>query len=250
MSVHANPNANPLHTYGRSGSSTRHSKDRALTEREFELLLEAAKRVAANPQIYDPEPEMMVYVMGRLGLRRGELVHLQEDWIDWREKMIRIPAHSPCSKGRDGGRCGMCRQLAAQRLEYNDELDLDDAVAWMWTPKTEAGVRDVYFGHDVRAEMLLERYFAPPEIDQFLVTGSSVSRRIDRIADEAEEIDAADVHPHGLRATAATHMASSGLGTYAITQFFGWERADVAERYIARNSTSTARQLEGVYTRR
>jgi len=55
-----------------------HSKEDALSEREFELLLEAASRLSASDYYYTPDPEFTIYVLGRLGLRRGELAHLRE----------------------------------------------------------------------------------------------------------------------------------------------------------------------------
>jgi hypothetical protein len=55
---------------------------------------------------------MIAFVLGCLGLRSGELCHLHRDWIDWRRRMIEIPALTDCHKGKDGGICGSCRQAA------------------------------------------------------------------------------------------------------------------------------------------
>lgn len=245
MSSQTHPENNPLHQYGQGSSDVQHSRDRALTEREFELLLEGARQLKGNRYYYDPDPELIMYVLGRLGLRRGELVHLQEDWIDWREQEIRIPAFEPCLKGEDGYRCGMCRDLAKQRVDHNDGLEFDQALDWMWAPKSEAGVRDVYFGHDVRAQMYLERYFEPDDVDEFVVSGASVSRRVKDSADLADELEPEDVHPHGLRSTAATHMAARpGTTIYSLLTYFGWKKLSTAEFYLARSSKATARQLD------
>lgn len=245
MSTQSSPSTNPLHQYGHGSNDVQHSRDRALTDREFELLLEGARQLKGNRYYYDPDPELVMYALGRLGLRRGELVHLQEDWIDWREQEIRIPSYEPCLKGEDGYRCGMCRDLAKQRVEYNDGLEFDEALQWMWAPKTEAGARDIYFGHDVRAQMYLERYFAPDDVDQFAVSGASVSRRVKDAAANTIEINPEDVHPHGLRSTAATYMAARpGTTIYSLLNYFGWVKLSTAERYLARSSKATARQLD------
>ena len=235
---------NPLHDWGHSGSDITHSKENALSEREFELLLEGAKELSREDYYHDPDPEMVVFVLGRLGLRRGELCHLEESWIDWREQRIEIPAHSPCDRGVNGQVCGDCRQSARQRVEYSDgTLDFEQACKWMWTPKTEAGVRRVYFGHSTRAQLYLERYFAPDAYTRFEASGSAVSRRVDRAADLEPELDPDDVHPHCLRATAASKF-SSQLDIYGLKQIMGWEQLATSQAYIARNDESTAHQLD------
>lgn len=243
------PAVNPLHQYRSSGNDVQHSKEKALTEREFELLLEGARELGRQDYYYKHDPELVVYVLGRLGLRRGELVHLDESWINWRESMIEIPTYSPCTGGRDGGPCGECRQSARQRVDHADgDLTVEEALNWMWTPKTEAGSRKVYFGHDTRAQMYLERYFAADAYTRFEASGSAVTRRIDRAAEEAPELSPGITTPHGLRSTAASHMAGRGLGVYQLCQIMGWVKTSTAEAYVSRNSTSTAKALDGLDT--
>lgn len=240
------PEANPLHQYRSSGGSVTHSKEKALSEREFELLLEGAAELGRSRYYYDPDPEMTIYVLGRLGLRRGELVHLREDWINWREKQIEIPAHEPCTVGEGGSICGDCVQFARQRADHADELTVDEALEWSWVPKTEAGVRDVYFGHDTRAEMHLERYFESDEYDRYEPGASAAARRCKRAAELAPELDPEGVHPHGLRATAASHFSDQGLETFQLAQVMGWVRMDVAETYLSRSTVQTARSLDSM----
>lgn len=242
----SNGSQNPLHRYGHSGSTVQHSKDRALNEREFELLLEGAQRLADSPYYFDADPPMTVYVLGRLGLRRGELAHLEESWIDWRQKMITIPPHEPCDRGEDGGPCGYCRQAARQRVEYADGLTLKDALQYVWVPKTESGARQIYYGHDTRAEMYLERYFGHEAYSRYEASSTAISRRVKKAAENAPELSPEKVHPHGLRATAATHLAGKGLGIYQLMQFFGWRQSTTAEAYVSRNSVKTATQLDAL----
>jgi integrase len=239
---------NPIHDYGQGGgASVRHSKEDALNEREFELLLEGAQLLSQSDYYYDADPEMTIYTLGRLGLRRSELAHLREDWIDFRQQMISIPSHEPCTLGRDSGPCGDCIQAAKQRVKFSDgELDIADALRWMWAPKTEAGAREVYFGHDTRAQMFLERYFNSDEYNRYQASGTAINRRVHKAAGLAPELDSAAVYPHALRATAATNMiATQDLDVYQLCQVMGWERLATAETYISRNSQKTARQLEG-----
>lgn len=58
----------------------RHSKESALTPREFELLLEGANRIEKEEQRH--EARFIILVAGRLGLRTGEITYLQADWIN------------------------------------------------------------------------------------------------------------------------------------------------------------------------
>lgn len=239
------PEANPLHQY-RSSTDISHSREKALNDREFELLLEGAKELSRSDHYYDPDPELTVYLLGRLGLRRGELAHLQESWINWREKQIEIPATRPCDIGKDGSICGDCVQKARQRVEHADDLTLEEALRWSWTPKTEAGIRDVYYGHDTRAELYLERYFDSPEYTRYEPSGSAIARRCNRAAELAPVLESDDVHPHGLRATAASYLADRGLESYQLAQVMGWICMDVADSYLSRSTVQTARALDSL----
>lgn len=240
---------NPIHAAGRSGSTVRHSKEDALDDREFELLLEGAHELSRSEYYYEADPEFLIYTLGRLGLRRGELAHLTEDWIDYRNEMIRIPAHEPCQKGKGGGPCGYCEQLARQRVEHADgELSMAEALEWVWVPKTEAASRDIYYGFDARAKLYLERYFASDEYDRVEVNGNAINNRVKRAAEEAPGLDPERLTPHVLRATAASYHAGRGLEMLSLMQLMGWCQPQTAEIYISRNGENTARQLNSIHS--
>jgi len=239
---------NPIHAAGRSSSTVRHSKEDALDEREFEKLLEGASELSNSDYYYKPDPEFLMVAMGRLGLRRGELVHLREDWIDWRNKMIKIPQHDSCDMGKGGDICGYCEQLARQRAEYaGNDLTLKEAQKWVWVPKTEAAAREIYFGFDPRVEMYIERYFDSSEYDRVEVSGAAINRRVKKCA-ELGGLDPEPLHPHCPRATAATWHASRGLETLSLMQMFGWCQPQTAEIYISRNGTNTKKQLDAIHS--
>lgn len=249
MSSRSRSSSNPLHLNGQSGSSVRHSKEDALPEMEFEKLLEGARELADSPYYYDADPEFTIYVLGRLGLRRGELAHLEEDWIDWRQKMIKIPEHETCTKARGEDEvCGYCRQLAEQRVEYADDLSLEEAESWMWVPKTEAAARDIYFGFDPRAELYIERYFDSDEYTAYEAGSNAVNRRVKKAAEKADGIDPEHLSPHKLRATAATYHASRGLKMLQLMQYMGWANPSTAEVYIGRSGENTARSLDAIHS--
>lgn len=239
---------NPIHAAGRSGSDITHSKEDALCERDFEVLLEAAAELAESQYYYGPDPEFTIVALGRLGLRRGELAHLDESWIDWRRSMITIPRSQPCTKARDGDSvCGYCRQLARQRVAYADDLSMSEALKWMWVPKTEAAAREIYFGFDTRVEMYVERYFDSPEYDKYEPSSTAINRRVKKCAELADGLSPDHVRPHSLRATAATYHAGRGLELLALLQLMGWAQPQTAEVYISRSGENTARQLDAIH---
>jgi len=94
----------------------RHSKDRALSDREFERLLQAVEQIDCN--WYRLQTRFVVLVAGRLGLRAGEIAHMRSDWVDFSNGLIRIPEQDSCDKGEDGGPCGYCRSLAKSVVDH------------------------------------------------------------------------------------------------------------------------------------
>jgi len=225
------------------GRTVQHSKEDALGDVEFELLFEGASQM---DDYYGMQAQVAVLVLGRLGLRRGELAHMRRSWLDRREKMLTIPAHEPCHGARDGdGPCGYCRQLAREQASRRPDVSDADLVDSQWRPKTEAAARDVYYGFDARVELYLERFFE--EWDAWVWSAQAVNRRIERAADRAAL--EARVTPHTLRATAATHHAARGLEMHALMQYFGWAQPSTAEVYLARNGRNTARQLDAIHSR-
>ena len=68
------------------------TRERALSEREFELLLEGAGRIDDTQQRI--ETRAAILLGGRLGLRPGETTHLLKSWVDLERQMIQIPTNS------------------------------------------------------------------------------------------------------------------------------------------------------------
>lgn len=251
--------------YSPTATTVQNSKERALDDREFELLVEGSYRMG---DYYDLESRVIIYVAGRLGLRVGEIVHMRESWIDWRNQMIKIPEHQHCEKGRDGGICGYCRQNAQQMAEVRTKWVLEDIYDaldeyepgnqvtpdvfvtgeemkdMMWNAKTAAAAREVPFDASPRAEIALERYF--DRFDRFQVSKSGVNRRIERAAEKAIELSPEDIHPHGLRSTAASYWAGRGLRAIPLQAMFGWADLQVAKRYVANSGERTARAVRNV----
>lgn len=223
----------------------RHTKEDALSEREFELLLEGTYEMKPY---YGFQARFIVLVGGRLGLRRGEISHMRESWIDWRRNMIEIPRREPCQKGKSGGVCGYCRSLAEQRVEHaedeEDGITMEQALAETWRPKTEAAIREVPFDHDARAQLVIERFF--DQYDAYPCSSQSLNRRVKKAAEHADELDPSNVYPHCLRATAATMLASKGFEVIPMKSMMGWSKFDTAQSYIAESGENTQRALHSL----
>lgn len=223
-------------------STTNHCVDDRLSPREFELLLRGA--ISLDPG-FALQCEFMLQICGRLGLRSGELAHITEEWIDFREQIIHIPKYEPCRKGRDGDVCGHCKQLARQKVEHNDGVKLEDALGKSWVPKTDAAARAVPYGFDPRAEIVIERFF--DEHDEWPVSHNAVGRRLNRAANATDCVDANDVYPHCLRATAATFHAGRGLRAINLQALFGWADLSTARKYVRISGEAVANALDSVH---
>jgi len=221
---------------------TRHSREAALSEREFELLLEGATRCKKSLQ-----SRFVALAAGRLGLRGGEIAHMTSDWLDWRRNMIQIPSHESCEKGRFGGVCGYCRSQAEQMADHNDDLSFEDALDRMWSAKTPASARSVPWDFSARIEIVMDRFF--DQYDAYPCSRQSVNRRVERAAEHADGLDPADVFPHALRSTAASFHAARGLDVLPLQSMFGWAQLSTAEAYLSSNPDNTQRALHAVHSR-
>lgn len=214
---------------------TRHTKEDALSDKQFELLYEGASSI--QEELYRIQTQFIVLVLGRLGLRRGELCHLTSDWVDWNEKMIRIPRHEPCD-------CGDCRLKAEQKKNHNSDIGFDEAMQARWHPKTESAVREVPFSHNARIELVIERFFE--NHDEYHRSCQSINRRLDKAVENSAL--STDVYPHSLRGTAATYLAGRGLGVLALQSMFGWAQLSTPMLYVKHSGKNTARELRQIHS--
>jgi integrase len=220
------------------------TKEYALSDRKYQLLLEGASRLK---DYYAQQARFVCLVAGRLGMRAGEIAHMTAEWVDWRRNMIVVPSHETCEKGRDGGVCGYCRSCAEQMADHNESMSFDEALELCWSPKTDAAAREVPFDFDPRVELTIERFF--DRYDEYPTSRQSVNRRVDSAAEAAEGLDADDVFPHALRSTAATFHAARGLDVLPLQAMFGWSEISTAQNYIKKSGENTARALHMIHSR-
>lgn len=219
------------------------TRERALSEREFELLLEGAGRISDTHRRL--ETRAAILLGGRLGLRPGETTHLSTSWIDPERQMIQIPKQEDCTKGRDGGICGYCRQAVKQRMDHNPEKDFQSFADRYWLPKTEAASRTVpyHFSYRVRIaiELLLKEHGGWP------YSFSTLQRRLETALELSPELSNDATSLHGLRATAASYHAGRGLDLPALRAMFGWEDITTARQYLNVDGAMTRRALDSIH---
>nr|WP_282594480.1 site-specific integrase [Halomarina salina] len=227
-------------------ASTTTSKEDALTDRQFQLLLEGARRLD-DP--FARQARFVIFATGRLGMRAGEVTHMTAEWIDWREKTIHVPSFDRCTKGRGGnGPCGYCREQAQSIAANNEDITVEQALSTRWAPKTAAGARAIPFDFETRVEMTVERFFEA--YDTYPHSCASINRRVNRAAEAADDLDSQRVYPHGLRATASTFHAARGLTGLPLQSFMGWEKLATAETYLNGTTEATRRALRSVHSSR
>jgi site-specific recombinase XerD len=124
---------------------------------------------------------------------------------------------------------------------HGDEPDMETALRSRWSPKTEAGAREIPFDAAPRAEIVIEQFF--DRFDAWPHTRQSINRRVDRAAEQAEGLDADDVYPHCLRATAASRFAAKGLDPFSLQNVLGWACLSTAQCYISDSGERTAKAI-------
>lgn len=214
---------------------TRHSHEDAIDKRRFEQLLKITYELK-DP--FDLQCRFVLIAAGRLGLRAGEITHIQEDWIDWGERIIHIPSYDPCE-------CGACRSASRQSAACLEDSTFKEQLAQRWKPKTDNSARAVPFGFDDDVVEVLEEFFFC--YDGYPASRSSINRRVDRVL-EATGMPTEMCYPHALRATAATHHAYRGLPAAALQSLFGWADLETAMKYIRLSGGATAQALEDAHS--
>lgn len=259
-------------SFTQTTSETRHCKEDALSPREFERFFESTYRI--DDTLVGLQARFIAVCAGRLGLRAGEIVHMDESWVDAKNEQINIPSWEECTTGRGGTPCALCCRLAEQKHdiavanivdhlaeregvdaivqfpaglhEYGVELPTHaELLETMWSPKTQASVRSVPYGHEPRNSLVIDEFF--DYWSEFPVSYQSIRRRVDTTAELTRGLDPATVYPHCLRSTAATYLSGRGLNAVALKAMLGWEQLATAQRYLSESDVRLQRALNATH---
>lgn len=116
-----------------------------------------------------------------------------------------------------------------------------DTIEKQWQPKTKNAARSIPFDWCPRAEIQLEKFFTLYE--QFPYSQSALQRRVNKSLELSVVVNKDDCSPHGLRATAATELASRGIPAPTLQQLFGWSQISTAQNYINSSPERSQKQL-------
>ena len=224
------------------------TRERVLSTNEFERLLIGASRTPTtqgSPNA-DLEARAAILIAGRLGLRRGELAHLDASWVNTDTQMLHIPAHDPCDSGRNGSLCGYCRQAVAQMEDNRDDPDRDELESMYWRPKTEASVRSIPYA-SISSRVTFAVEWLLDEDGGWAYSSSTLKRRVEDAAEHAPDLTT-NVTLHGLRGTAATYHAGNGVDWQALKTMMGWRENDTPKQYLAIDGAMTKKALREVYS--
>lgn len=254
-------------------NASTHARDDALGPRQFEQLV-AATYELSNERIA-LEARAILYLAGRVGLRKGEITHLKAEWFDWSDGTLTIPEHEGCVKGEHAEEpCGYCRRRAEDRVQTNNitvdeakdalrhvmgtedvakealnekanelvsdvNIGMEDALSKQWQPKTPDSARVIPFDFDVRVELTLEEFI--DNADGWEHSAATVNRRVNRLQEQSP-LDIR-VYPHALRATAASYHASRDISIHSLMSIMGWADPSTARAYVTSNDEQAAREI-------
>lgn len=249
----------------------RSSKQDVLSDREFVQLLEGARNLKGSFSI---EARFVIMTAGLMGMRIGEIIHIDESWINSHRRMIEVPEYHDCCGGtNDGEVCGYCRNRANDYVESHnrepeelksqirtnyrrnldedvleemaiekskeDSVTFDEALDERWTPKTDNAVRKIPYDFKPRLHLCIDDFIE--EFGGWKKSIATAHRRINQAVDES--VLDCNVYPHALRATAVSKMASKDVSPFALMSLMGWEDLDTARSYIQSSDESAAKEL-------
>lgn len=189
------------------------------TSQQFENLLRTA--AAIEDEKRSIECFALLLLMGRYGLRAGELIHVSPGWEDPQLPGIRIPTFHDCN-------CGYCQTGASRRVDDTGKTK-DELLESYWSPKSRNGARPVVLETE-RAREAVDRYFV--EFGNAGLSYSTIYRRVVKMVELTDGVSASKLTPQVLRATAASHRAGSGLPPSVLQIMMGWHDPGVAEYYV------------------
>lgn len=206
-----------------------------LTVEQYREMLRNAARIK------DREESISLFfflvMMGRVGLRVGEVIHMQASWFNPDRSTISVQPHVNCD-------CGLCRHYAKNWAEQND-LDFEEVLDEYWKVK-DGSDRDVHVWTE-RGRDIIKLYFE--EVPYTKVSYSTVNRRLKKIAELTDGVSPSHIYSHMMRATAASHLAWAGFAPALLDLQFGWEDEKTKERYIKKTGYQVKLEFDRILNR-
>jgi integrase len=223
---------NPLHP-PKNKVARHHWADDSITPDQLHQVMRACER---NGEVL--ENKYAVITTGKLGMREGEAAHMQKKWIDFKEEVIRIPAHDPCD-------CNYCCGRWKQKLGRKGRttiFSMEMVSKEQWTPKRPASIRTIPFGFDPEIGDILQDFFK-----KYQKWPYSVRAMCGRIRMLGKMVGILNLSPHPLRCTAATKFALDGMNAYVLMRVMGWDDIKMAMCYVNKAAIDIKQEFKKIY---
>lgn len=185
------------------------AKENLLYPREREELLKSVKY---------PHERLLIVGLLYTGMRISEFIHMNENWVDFEYKWIRIPREQECS----------CRECIENR-------------EGAWRPKTEEAVREIKMLS--KAEEVLKPFF--DEHSSIMDVIKSRQRAYSIVKSVANRTNITHkIFPHALRGTFASILAGREVSIPTITGMLGWKSMKTADDYIKISPDAQEREIK------
>ncbi len=222
-----------LQTQSKKKALRHHWKDDSIHPEQLHQVLRACER---TDEVL--ENKYAVITAGKLGMREGEACHMQRTWIDFEQKVIRIPQHDPCD-------CPYCINRWKQKLGRKGRttiFSIEMVAKEQWTPKREASVRTIPFDFDPEIEQVLRDFFT-----KYKRWPYSVKSFYWRIKILGKMIGIPKLGPHPLRCTAATKFAMDGMNVFLLMRTMGWDDIEQAQYYVDKAGIHIKEEFKKLY---
>lgn len=193
-------------------NSVKHSKENALEKHEQEELIRAVSQIKSQDTT-KLKYRILIALTMEAGLRISEAVQCRKEWLNHTEDgyTINIP---------------------------KEDRDINNLKKF-WTPKTDAGAREVIF-LDANVGSMVNTYF----ITNPKGLGISRQRAGQIVKALGKAINKPNLHPHALRSTYANNLVYQGVNTITLTYYMGWSDLKTAQNYVKTSKIAARKDLK------
>ncbi len=159
--------------------------------------------------------KLALYGLLYTGMRVSEFLHIQRDWIDFKNETITVPLEMKCS-------CHDCtRELKSKKGRITKDKG-------QWKPKTTSGSRTIRILPELIP--LFNEYFKNHEsIMELFKNRIEIWRTVKRVH---RKTTIKNIFPHSIRSTYASLIAEFVDNPLDLKDMMGWRSLDMAQHYI------------------